>query len=63
MRGVSMANALRSLLRFLQQRGDIATNLAASVPSVANWSLGGLRATIRCRIQSQTAHPRPTRRL
>ena len=37
-----MAKALRSLLRFLQQRGDIATNLAASVPSVANWSLAGL---------------------
>jgi len=37
-----MAKALRSLLRFLQQRGDIATNLAVSVPSVANWSLAGL---------------------
>jgi site-specific recombinase XerD len=37
-----MAKALRSLLRFLHQRGDIATNLAASVPSVANWSLAGL---------------------
>lgn len=37
-----MAKALRSLLRFLQQRGDIATDLAASVPSVANWSLAGL---------------------
>jgi len=37
-----MAKALRSLLRFLQQRGDIATNLAESVPSVAYWSLAGL---------------------
>ena len=37
-----MAKALRSLLRFLQQRGDIATNLAAFVPSVAYWSLAGL---------------------
>ena len=37
-----MGKALRSLLRFLHQRGDIATNLAASVPSVANWSLAGL---------------------
>ena len=34
--------ALRSFLRFLQQRGDIATNLAGSVPKVANWSAGGL---------------------
>ena len=34
--------ALRSFLRFLQQRGDIATNLAGSVPRVANWSGGGL---------------------
>ena len=37
-----MGKALRSLLRFLHQRGDIATNLAASVPSVAKWSLAGL---------------------
>jgi len=37
-----MAKALRSLLRFLHQRGDITTNLAAFVPSVANWSLTGL---------------------
>jgi site-specific recombinase XerD len=37
-----MGKALRSLFRFLHQRGDIATNLAASVPSVAKWSLAGL---------------------
>src|ERR1700730_6372588 len=37
-----MGKALRSLLRFLHQRGDIATNLAASVPSVAKWSPAGL---------------------
>jgi site-specific recombinase XerD len=37
-----MAKALRSLLRFLQQRGDISTNLAASVPSVAKWRLAEL---------------------
>jgi site-specific recombinase XerD len=37
-----MAKALRSLLRFLQQNGEIATDLAARVPSVANWSLSGL---------------------
>lgn len=34
--------ALRTLFRFLQQRGDIATNLMASVPTVPNWSLAGL---------------------
>jgi integrase/recombinase XerD len=33
-----MAKALRGLLRFLRQRGDITTDLAASVPSVAYWS-------------------------
>jgi hypothetical protein len=37
-----MGKALRSLLRFLHERGDIATNLAAFVPSVAKWSLAGL---------------------
>jgi site-specific recombinase XerD len=37
-----MAKALRSLLRFLQQNGEIATDLAARVPSVANWNLSGL---------------------
>jgi site-specific recombinase XerD len=34
--------ALRTLFRFLRQRGDIATNLMASVPTVPNWSLAGL---------------------
>lgn len=34
--------ALRTLFRFLQQRGDIATNLMASVPTVPKWSLAGL---------------------
>jgi len=33
---------LRALLRFLQQRGDVRRNLAASVPGVARWSLAGL---------------------
>ncbi len=37
-----MVTALRSFLRFLLQRGDIATNLAASVPAVANWHLSHL---------------------
>jgi site-specific recombinase XerD len=34
--------ALRSFLRFLYQQGKISTDLAASVPSVANWHLSGL---------------------
>ena len=42
-RGVQRTGtALRSFLRFLLQRGDIATNLAASIPKVANWSFSGL---------------------
>lgn len=34
--------ALRTLFRFLYQRGDCRVNLAASIPSVASWSLAGL---------------------
>jgi integrase len=34
-----MTIVLRSFLRFLRYRGDLATDLAASVPSVACWSL------------------------
>lgn len=42
-RGVQRTGtALRCFLRFLLQRGDIAKNLAASVPKVANWSFAGL---------------------
>ena len=37
-----MTVALRSLLRFLHQRGDIATDLADSVPATASWSFAGL---------------------
>jgi integrase/recombinase XerD len=37
-----MGKALRSLLRFLHQRGDISTNLAMSVPSVAKCRLAEL---------------------
>lgn len=37
-----MTTALRSLFRFLRQRGLILTDLAASVPSVANWRLAEL---------------------
>ena len=34
--------ALRTLFRFLHQRGDIVTNLMVAVPTVPNWSLAGL---------------------
>jgi site-specific recombinase XerD len=34
-----MVSALRSFLRFLLQHGEIATDLAASVPAVAHWRL------------------------
>lgn len=34
--------ALRSFLRFLHQCGEIETNLASSVPRVANWTAAGL---------------------
>ena len=36
------ANALRSFLRFLRSRGDIKADLAATIPTVANWSLAAL---------------------
>lgn len=38
----SMVTALRSFLRFLQQRGTITAELAAAVPAVANWRLSHL---------------------
>lgn len=34
--------ALRGFLRFLQQRGEVITNLAGAVPRVANWDAAGL---------------------
>ena len=40
--GQRAANVLRCFLRFLYQRGDIPTNLAACVPRVATWSLASV---------------------
>jgi site-specific recombinase XerD len=37
-----MVTTLRSFLRFLRQRGKIATNLAAAVPTVAKWRFSGI---------------------
>ncbi len=37
-----MVTALRSFFRFLYQRGDITSDLASALPSVANWRLSHL---------------------
>jgi site-specific recombinase XerD len=37
-----MVTALRSFFRFLYQRGDITSDLASALPSVANWRLSQL---------------------
>ena len=37
-----VGNALRAFFRFLRVRGDIATDLASAVPSVADWRLSEL---------------------
>jgi len=42
-----MVTAIRSFLRFLQQRGVIAADLAAAVPGVASWSLSHLPKTLQ----------------
>jgi len=41
-RATLLVAALRTFCRFLQHRGDIATDLAASVPPVADWRLATL---------------------
>ena len=37
-----MLSALRSFFRYLRHRGDLTTDLAACVPSIANWSFSSL---------------------
>jgi site-specific recombinase XerD len=37
-----MVTALRSLFRFLRQRGDITSDLASAIPATTNWRLTGL---------------------
>lgn len=37
-----MVTALRSFLHYLRQRGDVTTDLAACVPSIANWQFASL---------------------
>ena len=40
--GGLMVSALRSFLRYLRHRGDIAINLAACVPTIPNWQYSAL---------------------
>jgi site-specific recombinase XerD len=44
--GKMTVTALRSFLRFLLQRGAIHTDLACTLPVVANWRLSGLPRTL-----------------
>ena len=41
-----MTTALRSFLRYVRYRGDIAPDLAAAVPAVANWSMQSIPRAI-----------------
>lgn len=41
-----VVTAMRSFFRFLQQRGALATDLAAAMPGVANWRLSHLPKTL-----------------
>lgn len=41
-----MTSALRSFLRFVRYRSDIAVDLAAAVPAVANWSMASIPRSI-----------------
>lgn len=41
-----MTTGLRSFLRFVRYRGEIAIDLAAAVPSVANWSMTSIPRSI-----------------
>jgi site-specific recombinase XerD len=38
----TVATHLRSFFRFLRQRGDTATDLAAAIPALSNWRLSGV---------------------
>jgi len=52
-----MTSSLRAFLRFARQRGDITTDLAAAVPSVAIWSFSTLpRALPPAQVQRVLAH-------
>lgn len=42
-----MVTALRSFFRYLRHRGDITTDLAACIPSIANWQFSALPKFLR----------------
>jgi integrase len=56
-----MVSALRSFFRYLRHRGDIAIDLAASVPPIANWQFSSLPKFLQPR-QIQQALSRCDRR-
>jgi len=41
-----MTNALRSFLRYVRYRGDVTLDLAAAVPTVANWAMASIPRAI-----------------
>jgi site-specific recombinase XerC len=45
-RAKSATVAMRSFLRYLRLRGDVATDLASAVPTVPNWSMTGIPRAI-----------------
>jgi integrase/recombinase XerD len=45
-RAKNMTNALRSFLRYARYRGDVTLDLAAAVPTVANWSMASIPRAI-----------------
>ncbi len=50
--GGLMVSALRSFFRYLHHRGDIATNLAACVPTIPNWQHSALPKFLQsCQVQ------------
>jgi|WetSurMetagenome_2_1015567.scaffolds.fasta_scaffold28491_3 site-specific recombinase XerD len=52
-----MVSALRSFFRYLLHRGDITIDLAACVPSIANWQLSSLPRFLRPhQVQQVLAH-------
>ncbi|MEE8584318.1 MAG: site-specific integrase [Acidobacteriota bacterium] len=52
-----MTTALRSFLRFARYRGDLTSDLAACVPSVASWSLSALPSSLPpAQVEQALAH-------
>jgi site-specific recombinase XerC len=45
-RAKQLTTALRSFLHYARYRGDISLDLAAAVPTVANWSMSSIPRAI-----------------